>query len=58
MLNWRERIERLLEDTDRWQQRRGAGLAHAREHYSHRHGLMEMGQAMQRLGLPVQEVSP
>jgi hypothetical protein len=33
-------------------------LAHAQQHYSRRRGLELMGQALQRLGLPVQEVTP
>jgi hypothetical protein len=56
--DWLEQIERLLHDDTLWQQISAAGLANAREHYSHSHGLMQMGQALQRLGLPVQEVSP
>lgn len=56
--DWLEQIERLLHDDTLWQQISAAGLAHAREHYSHSHGLMQMGQALKRLGLPLQEVSP
>ena len=56
--DWLEQIERLLHDDALWQRISAAGLDHARTHYSQSQGLMQMGQALKRLGLPLQEVSP
>lgn len=55
---WVEQIQRLLHDDDLWQRLSAAGLAHARQHYSRQRGRELMAQALQRLGLPVQQVQP
>ena len=56
--DWLEQIERLLVDDDLWHHISAAALAHARQHYSRRRGLELMGQALQRLGLTLQESRP
>jgi glycosyltransferase involved in cell wall biosynthesis len=56
--DWVEQIERLLVDDKLWRHVSATALAHARQHYSRHRGLELMGQALQRLGLPVQEITP
>ena len=56
--DWVEQIERLLVDDDLWRHLSATALAHARQHYSRHRGLELMGQALQRLGLPVLEITP
>jgi len=56
--DWVEQIGELLHDDDLWQRISNAALAHAQRHYSRRQGLIQMGQALQQLGLPVREIAP
>ena len=56
--DWVEQISQLLHDDDLWQRISSAALAHAQRHYSRRQGLIQMGQALQQLGLPVREITP
>jgi glycosyltransferase involved in cell wall biosynthesis len=56
--DWVAQISQLLHDDDLWQRISSAALAHAQRHYSRRQGLIQMGQALQQLGLPVREIAP
>ena len=55
---WLIHVGTLLHDDAAWLAMSAAALAHAREHFSRQRGLQRMAEALQRLGLPVQEGTP